>query len=171
MTKLCTRCKLNKSTNDFRRRSDSDKLRSWCKKCLSEAGVKYNQEHKTQTLKNNKASKLRSKTNARLRYSSFKTRMGNKVQLTREEYCEIFKNDPPCIYCNSLIRSTGSGLDRIDNSKVYTIDNVNPCCGVCNDIRGDNLTVEEMKVAMNAILNYRDGQRELIDMQRSLMKK
>jgi hypothetical protein len=90
-----------------------------------------------------------------LRYASFKYRLKEKVQLSETEYCEIFADDPPCVYCGSLIRGIGSGLDRINNSKGYIIDNVNPCCGTCNDIRGDNLTVEEMKVAMRAVLDYR----------------
>jgi hypothetical protein len=155
MTKFCTKCKQDKSTDFFRKRSGSDKLRSWCNKCLSDFGSAYNKAHKEQSLKNSRALRLRSQTDANLRYSSFRARMGDKVQLTREEYCDIFKADPPCIYCHSKIRGIGSGLDRINNSKWYEVSNVNPCCGTCNDIRGDNLTVEEMKAAMKAILDYR----------------
>lgn len=33
--------------------------------------------------------------------------------------------------------------------------NVLPCCGKCNLIRGDNLTVDEMKVAMNSMIEFR----------------
>lgn len=64
----------------------------------------------------------------------------------------------PCHYCNLLIASTGVGLDRINNDKSigYTVDNVLPCCGDCNKIRGDRLTVEEMEVAMKAILLFRE---------------
>jgi hypothetical protein len=156
MTKFCTGCKENKWHTEFRPRSDNpNKLRSRCKSCLSKAGVSYNQAHKIQVYKNNKNTRERSKTIAQLRYASFKQRLKDRVKLSEFEYCKIFENDPPCIYCGLLIRATGSGLDRIDNSKDYTIDNVNPCCGTCNDIRGDNLTVEEMKVAMNAVLQHR----------------
>lgn len=62
----------------------------------------------------------------------------------------------PCYYCGtSLENMAGIGLDRKDNSKGYSIENVLPCCGKCNRIRGDDLTVEEMKVAMTAIMCHR----------------
>jgi hypothetical protein len=50
-----------------------------------------------------------------------------------------------CYYCDDAIRSTGSGLDRIDNSKGYTLDNVVPCCGPCNIVRAKcEFTSDEM---------------------------
>ena len=30
-----------------------------------------------------------------------------------------------------------NGIDRIDNSRGYTIDNVVPCCGICNTMKMD----------------------------------
>ena len=49
----------------------------------------------------------------------------------------------PCTYCGDtkLI-----GADRIDNFKGHTKDNVLPCCYTCNVTRGDQFTVEEMKL-------------------------
>lgn len=47
-----------------------------------------------------------------------------------------------CHYCGDSQKRIG--LDRIDNSKGYTLDNVLPCCPTCNVIRGVDLTVEEM---------------------------
>jgi len=156
MTKFCTKCKQNKPTSEFRIRSEnSNKLRSQCKECLNRASNRYNQVHQEQIRANSRKTRERAKTDAKLRYAFVKWRLKEKMQLTEQEYCNIFKEDPPCIYCGSTIRAIGSGLDRIDNSKIYTVDNVNPCCGTCNDIRGDNLSVEEMKVAMKAILTYR----------------
>ena len=38
------------------------------------------------------------------------------------------------------------GLDRIDNTKGHTKDNVVPCCYICNTTRGSNFTYEEMKI-------------------------
>lgn len=49
------------------------------------------------------------------------------------------------------------GLDRKDNSLGYIIDNVLPCCGDCNKVRNTVLTVEEMEVAMKAVLVFRSG--------------
>lgn len=71
-----------------------------------------------------------------------------------ECYDELIQN--PCHYCfNSLHKETGVGLDRINNNIGYNLNNVLPCCGSCNKIRGDNLTVEEMEIAMKAILEFR----------------
>jgi hypothetical protein len=50
-----------------------------------------------------------------------------------------------CIYCHkSVKRETGTALDRIDNRHGYELDNVYPCCGRCNKVRGSILSVEEM---------------------------
>lgn len=62
-----------------------------------------------------------------------------------------------------MIKSTqiqlqmGSGLDRTDNSKGYLIKNVVPCCGICNSIKGSNLTHSEMIVAMRAVMKLRNS--------------
>lgn len=48
-----------------------------------------------------------------------------------------------CIFCESYIMDdSGIGLDRIDNSKSYFLDNVLPCCGTCNKARGTMTLVE-----------------------------
>lgn len=41
-----------------------------------------------------------------------------------------------CYYCNSKNSHT-SNLDRIDSNKNYVIDNVVPCCGICNKMKFD----------------------------------
>ncbi len=74
-------------------------------------------------------------------------------ELDFETYCTLTTN--PCYYCDAITVHTGVGLDRIDNKTGYTVDNVLPCCGTCNYIRGDDLTVEETKVAIKAIIDYR----------------
>jgi hypothetical protein len=56
---------------------------------------------------------------------------------------------------NLLKEPGGTGLDRIDNSKGYIKHNVLPCIGWVNKMRMDNLTVEETKIAVNAVLDYR----------------
>jgi hypothetical protein len=75
--------------------------------------------------------------------------------LTKEQYIEIASKN--CYYCDTPSCGLGVGLDRINNDKTigYTIDNVLPCCKLCNKIRGYILTVEETKVAIQAILEHR----------------
>jgi len=53
-------------------------------------------------------------------------------KLTDEESVAlVFKNQ--CTYCGT---QGDLGIDRIDSSKAYTIDNVVPCCSMCNIIKG-----------------------------------
>lgn len=65
----------------------------------------------------------------------------------------------PCYYCKnnlgSLSKNCGSGLDRINNDKGYTLDNVIPCCYVCNSRRNKYLTIEENKIAAMVIIKIR----------------
>ncbi len=48
-----------------------------------------------------------------------------------------------CHYCRGALPKYGVGLDRLDNSIGYTIENVVPCCGNCNKLRGERLTPQE----------------------------
>jgi phosphopantetheine adenylyltransferase len=73
--------------------------------------------------------------------------------LTFEQFKElIFK---PCVYCGAekinqtkYQRGEGTlhwnGVDRVDSSKGYTIDNVVPCCKICNRAKGTK-SVEEFR--------------------------
>lgn len=66
----------------------------------------------------------------RLRISSLKQGAKDRLlewNITDEKARELINSN--CYYCNTepLV-----GIDRIDSSKGYTIDNVVPCCGTCN---------------------------------------
>ena len=69
-----------------------------------------------------------------------KTR-GHELSLTKEQMRVLTQQ--PCHYCGveprQVYQSHGcngvyfyNGLDRVDNEKGYTFDNVVPCCKVCN---------------------------------------
>lgn len=75
-------------------------------------------------------------------------------ELTLSEYSELVRK--PCHYCQTpILKGPGASLDRIDNLKGYELSNVLPCCGSCNIMRHTQLTVEEMEVAMKAVLDLR----------------
>lgn len=68
---------------------------------------------------------------------------GHELEITKEQYAYLVRGRS-CYYCGSSLGTTGHGLDRIDNDKGYYPDNVIPCCGICNEIRGYKLTHVEM---------------------------
>lgn len=73
-----------------------------------------------------------------------------------EEYAPFL--DLPCHYCCGQLGSqihSGVGLDRINNNQDYQLGNILPCCKVCNLIRNTYLSVEETKIAVEAIIAYR----------------
>lgn len=97
-------------------------------------------------------------TELKVRFRCAKDRAKRKSMqftLTFEEYCSIISK--PCFYSGeSMEKDQGSGLDRIDNSKGYHLDNVLPSRGWCNRLRGALLSVDETKAACMAIKAYRD---------------
>lgn len=79
---------------------------------------------------------------------------GKSWNLTKEEYEPLVML--PCDYCgceNNV--KAGIGLDRLDNTRGYDLDNVVSCCIECNIARGDRFTPEEMKVIGAAIASVK----------------
>jgi len=69
-------------------------------------------------------------------YANSKRRKGRHT-LTREYFFEV--RQKPCTFCGkeaTLIEP--NGVDRIDSSKGYTKNNVQPCCEVCNRMKLDH---------------------------------
>ena len=91
------------------------------------------------------------------RWHSMKTgakQRGLKCEISKEDFSQLLKR--PCCYCGIGLSSfSGSGLDRLDFSKGYTLTNVVPCCPFCNRVRSNVLSHDEMLIAMKAVLNYR----------------
>ena len=83
-----------------------------------------------------------------------KYKSGRQWSIPFEKWLKFINS--PCYYCNILSKTkVGTGLDRINNSYGYHIDNVLPCCRSCNVTRGDRFTVQETKVMINALQNFR----------------
>lgn len=81
-----------------------------------------------------------------------------EVSLTRDQYDTLVLG-ASCSYCMEPLPKEGVGLDRIDNDKGYSLDNVLPCCGDCNYLRQDLLTPEEtlQVVQFLAVLRGKDS--------------
>ena len=76
------------------------------------------------------------------------------VSLSLEAYI-LLAEDTTCYYCGSPMLSSGSGLDRLDNTLGYTVTNVVPCCSQCNLLRGQNLTPEETHLVVKLLEDIR----------------
>lgn len=87
---------------------------------------------------------------------------GIPFDISLEDYTNLISK--PCYYCNGKLGvvKMGVGLDRIDSSKGYIINNVLSCCGICNMIKGETFTMDEALVAVQAILSFRSSQEPLI---------
>jgi len=78
------------------------------------------------------------------RYTSYKGNAKTRnisLEITFEEFMTFWQK--LCHYCKYNIDTIG--LDRIDNSKGYSLDNVVSCCHECNWTRNDIWTHKEME--------------------------
>jgi len=113
-TRTCPRCeiKLNAENNFHKDSNVVDGYASWCSKCIS----KSQQTPKAKWRCLRKGAKRR----------------GYSFMLTFEDCSGLFLDN--CHYCgkHSVEEVKIHGLDRVDNEKGYSIDNVVTCCEQCN---------------------------------------
>jgi len=99
---------------------------------------------------------------------------GHVFELTEEEFRVLTKMN--CEYCtsepfnvsivNSSIKETVdhskyvySGIDRVNNSRGYTIDNTVPCCSICNYLKR-KLTLDQWNAWIDRITDARIAKRK-----------
>lgn len=103
-----------------------------------------------------------------------------------EKFLELSQQD--CFHCGSKVCESGSnkvrraikvvdgkrtttdnvacsfqyhGLDRIDNTKGHTLDNVVPCCWSCNNLRGSRELSKFMEHLNKIVKNYKNKHENL----------
>lgn len=142
-------------TKNYTKRVSSDRIRTfWV--CLCDCGKTI--EVQCNSLRNNHTKScgclkkgLPSKEaeyNARFRnYKISAAKRNYDWQLNREEFESIVTKN--CYWCGDQPEykeyrngkgkwgAYMNGIDRLDNSKGYTIENSKPCCSTCNRIKGD----------------------------------
>lgn len=75
--------------------------------------------------------------------------------ISLEEY-KINIYEKLCTYCGiSLKYFTGHCMDKINPNLGYKVTNVLPCCGECNTIKNNILTIEETKEVIQLIKKLR----------------
>jgi len=71
-----------------------------------------------------------------VQYRTRAINFGREFLLSEIDYDNITKN--PCYICGKLNDSNNeNGIDRLDNKKGYSLDNVNACCAECNYMKID----------------------------------
>lgn len=125
--------KLQSFNNFYNDISKKDKHSSYCKDCVKENVEKY-----SKTLKGKKIGKKSRKKYKKKYYQSlegkFTTYKGAaksrnmSFNLTLEQFETFWKKS--CFYCGCEIETIG--IDRVDNSKGYQMDNCVSCCEKCN---------------------------------------
>jgi len=122
----CSICKKKKAAKEFRPWA----IRRGIGRCILCDRMKANREART--------------THGRYKYLEKSARRRSlEMTITESQYKDIISFGR-CAYCSDSFSETGTALDRKDNAKGYTLDNVVPCCGECNRIRMDWLSHEEM---------------------------
>lgn len=97
-----------------------------------------------------------------LRYKNNAKEYNREFSLTKEEFISITSSR--CHYCNCIpYRSTFAkgtykeyicnGIDRIDNTKGYTIENSVPCCWRCNNAKKED-TEEDFLTWIVQVYNH-----------------
>lgn len=106
-----------------------------------------------------------------LTYRSYHTvakRKFGKLDLTREQVLALISGN--CSYCgvepverlkfhsrkkdgHYFIKIVSNGIDRMDSSKPYTVENCVSCCKNCNYMK-NALSVEEFKEHIRKVYNY-----------------
>lgn len=77
-------------------------------------------------------------------------RRGYKFDLSKEDFKLLI--DTPCHYCGS--DTTRNGIDRIDSTHGYTLDNCVSCCKICNRMKMD-IDYEKFTRHVQRIYRYR----------------
>jgi len=141
----CYKCKIVKSKSDFGKdKSRKDGLRYICKQCANEYNKNFSKtaeqkEHKRKyAIKYRKTSETYKKYCDTPNYAYTQYKASSKTRkllfdITFEDFLTFWRI--PCYYCNDSIETIG--LDRIDSSKGYIINNIVSCCTKCNYMKRD----------------------------------
>jgi hypothetical protein len=120
---------------------------------------KQRETNKKSRVKNkNKIRESRRTSHARFSFTKSSAKQRDFTFTLLEEQYVLLINSP-CYYCDNQLdsptNSSGIGLDRLDNDRGYEIDNIVPCCVICNRTRNAHFTPEETKVAVQAVIAFR----------------
>ena len=94
----------------------------------------YNQKNPNKNSKSSKENRKNYTQGKKAKYAKYKSNAKTRnypFNLTFEQFITFWQKS--CYYCGDEIETIG--LDRVDNSRGYEIDNVVPCCKICNRMK------------------------------------
>lgn len=143
------KCRIcNKKTDTFARGTNGQALMS-CIPCYAkEVTVEAKRPARTRDFPAEKKRNLDS-TFDRLKVGAFQR--GLTVNINLAQFTEIVNKK--CSYCGDYNEETVRGVDRIDSSKGYALENCAACCGTCNIMKSDH-SLSDFKKHILKIASY-----------------
>ena len=126
----CTQCKQVKLRSDFRKNpAVKCGLESHCRDCTN---AKANEHSRAKRREGSEQRRLQRYMLCRFNDYIRRTKeRGHSFALSLEQFWSVKRQ--PCVYCGQEPDpKKGSGIDRVDNSIGYELNNCVPCCGPCN---------------------------------------
>ena len=122
---ICTLCGIEKSMFDF---GAVNRRREYpcCKECSEKRIKEYSKTYRKKYV-----------ITPNSRYGTYRRSVEktNRIfNLTFEEFMLFWQK--PCSYCGDNIKTIG--LDRVDNTKGYELENIVPCCTMCNRMKNSH---------------------------------
>lgn len=176
-------CEIKPKDQFYNNTTSKDGLRGKCKSCMATENAAYRADPKNaETLRSKGAKRMaqwrsvpsnlakQRVAEARRRSSSPKYALNlalhnakkrSIVEVTRDQMVEMWKAQNGCCalsgvkmtWGNGQITGTSMSMDRIDQNKEYTIDNVRLVCQAVNALRG-RMSDEAMLEMARAIVNH-----------------
>ena len=113
---------------------------------------KYRQINK---IRLNQSLKCKART-PNYRYTSLKKqakRSNKELNIPFDYY--LYLLECSCYYCGEKLNPTGSGIDRFDNNKGYTISNAVACCFRCNLMKRE-LSANDFISHIKKVINHQE---------------
>lgn len=149
--KQCTSCNEMRPPKLFYKGKRRDGMSYTCKLCHRKKVRSYRNVEGSYNFFYRRLEKMRNKARKR----------GLEFTLTVAEY-ERLKENTICFYCKDEMEVVT--IDRVDNDKGYTIDNVAPCCFMCNKLKNNiNFNLDEMVIIGKAIFKFNKRMRKLAE--------
>ena len=158
-TKLCSKCGVEKILDNFYRKKWGLKGTSpMCKPCY----CAYERAIRARDIEGTRAKQRKFRTNwvkrhpARMRYTTLRNGHRRELLFTRDEFERwIDGQSRTCYYCHcDVYWYAASGrqmkerdaltIDRKDNEKPYTLDNIAIACWRCNKVKGEFVSESKM---------------------------